>query len=121
MIRVLLIAVLALVIISAAAILAAVIQGKRVKKAAAEAERLHDAFWEIQKRAERLRKALGENARAEEKADEERKGLAGTPDAGLAGRANGLFNGGERGGEGSGTVGSGAAGAEEGGDGKGKL
>jgi predicted Holliday junction resolvase-like endonuclease len=93
MIRVLLIVILALVVICAAAVLVAVIQGKRAKKAKAEAERLHNAFWEIQKKAERLQKILGENARIEEKADEERKDLAGAADSDLAGRANGLFNG----------------------------
>jgi predicted Holliday junction resolvase-like endonuclease len=93
MIRVLLIVILALAVICAGAVLVAVIQGKRAKKAKEEAERLHNAFWEIQKKAERLQKSLGENARIEEEADGKRKELAGAPDSGLAGRANGLFDG----------------------------
>jgi hypothetical protein len=91
MIQFFLIALLVMALISAVAILIAVLQGKRAKKAEKENAALHEAFWDVQKRAERLQKALGETAQVEEKADAERKELNRTPDAGLVDRANSLF------------------------------
>jgi Na+-translocating ferredoxin:NAD+ oxidoreductase RnfG subunit len=91
MIQYFLIALLVMALISATAILIAVLQGKRAKKAEAENKALHEAFWQVEKKAERLQKALGENAVVEEKADAERTELSRTPDSGLAGRANTLF------------------------------
>jgi L-serine deaminase len=66
-------------------------QIKRARKAEAEAARLHDAFWQIKEKAERLQKALGETAKVEEEADGKRRELDQTPDSGLADRANALF------------------------------
>jgi predicted Holliday junction resolvase-like endonuclease len=91
MIQYFLIALLVMVVITAAAILIAVLQGKRAKKAEKENAALHEAFWDVQKRAERLQQAMNGNERVEEKADAERKDLNRTPDAGLADRANSLF------------------------------
>ena len=92
MIQFLLITLLVFALIAVAAIFAAVLQGKRAKKAEAENKNLHEAFWQVQEKAERLQKALGETSKAEEAANAERKELAQTPDSGLAGRANNLFN-----------------------------
>jgi Na+-translocating ferredoxin:NAD+ oxidoreductase RnfG subunit len=91
MIQSFLIALLVMALISAGAILIAVLQGKRAKKAEAENKALHEAFWQVEKKAERLQKALGENAKVEEEADAKRTELSRTPDSGLAGRANDLF------------------------------
>jgi type VI protein secretion system component VasK len=93
MIRFFLIALAVMTAICAAAILIAVMQGKRAAKAKREAASLHDAFWDVKQKAERLQKTLGKAMHAEEEADAERKDLAGTPDYALVGRANGLFNG----------------------------
>jgi len=79
-------------LVCAAAVFAAVAQGKRAKKAEAENKTLHEAFWRINEKAERLQKALGETSKAEEAANAERKELAQTPDGGLVDRANSLFN-----------------------------
>jgi hypothetical protein len=91
MIQFFMIALLVLAVIAAGAILIAVLQGKRAKKAEKQNAALHDAFWEVTKKAERLQKALGETAKVEEEADAERKELDRTPDAGLVDRANSLF------------------------------
>jgi Tfp pilus assembly protein PilO len=91
-IQFLLIALLVMALVCAAAILAAVMQGKRAKKAEAENNTLHKAFWQMKEKAERLQKALGETSKVEEAANAERKELAQTPDSGLADRANNLFN-----------------------------
>jgi hypothetical protein len=91
MIRFLLIALSILVLVAAAAILAAILQGKRAKKAEKEAKALHEAFWQVKEKAERLQKALGETAKIEEEADAERTELARTPDVDLVDRANSLF------------------------------
>jgi flagellar biosynthesis/type III secretory pathway M-ring protein FliF/YscJ len=91
MIQALLVLVLVLVAACAVSVLVAKAQAKRAAKAEAEAKRLHDAFWEVEQRAERLQKALNGNLKAEEEADEKRKDLAATADSDLAGRANGLF------------------------------
>jgi hypothetical protein len=91
MIQFFLIAFLVLTLIAAAAILAAVLQGKRAGKAEREAKALHEAFWQVKEKAERLQKALGANVKVMEEANEERTELARTADADLAGRANSLF------------------------------
>jgi predicted Holliday junction resolvase-like endonuclease len=91
MIQYFLIALLVMAVITAVAILVAVLQGKRAKKAKQESAALHEAFWQVKEKAERLEKALGDSAKVEEKANEERQELAQTPDAGLAERANSLF------------------------------
>jgi type II secretory pathway pseudopilin PulG len=66
-------------------------QVKRADQARAEAGALHEAFWDAARKAERLQTALGEQAEAEVRANEERKDLAGTTNADLVHRANGLF------------------------------
>lgn len=91
MIQALLIIILLLAAVCAVSVLVASAMTKRAAKAEAEAKRLHDAFWEVEGRAERLQKALNGNLKAEEEADEKRKDLAATPDSGLADRANSLF------------------------------
>ena len=91
MIQALLVIVLILAAACAVSVLVAKAQAKRAAKAEAEAKRLHEAFWEVEQRAERLQKALDGNLKAEEEADEKRKDLAATADSDLAGRANGLF------------------------------
>jgi septal ring factor EnvC (AmiA/AmiB activator) len=91
MIQFFLTALLALTLTAAAAIFAAVLQGKRAKKAETEIKALHDAFRQVQEKAERLRKALGGNAKVMEEANAERTELARTPDTDLAGRAGSLF------------------------------
>ena len=91
MIQFLLIALLVMALVCAAAIFAASMQGKRAKKAEAESKALHEAFWQAKEKADRLQKALGETAKAEEAANAERKELAQTADSVLVNRANGLF------------------------------
>jgi len=86
-----LIALLVMALVCAAAIFAAVLQGKRAKKLAEENKALHDAFWQVKAKAERLQEALGETAKIEEAANAEQNELAKTPDSGLADRANSLF------------------------------
>lgn len=66
-------------------------QGSRAKRAEAEAAALHEAFWDMARKAERLQAALGKQHEAEVKANEERQDLAGTANADLVHRANGLF------------------------------
>jgi hypothetical protein len=85
---------LAMALIAGAAILIAVAQGKRAKRAETESKALHEAFGEAARKAERLQQALGKQTEAEGKANAERKELAGAADADLARRANALFNGG---------------------------
>jgi hypothetical protein len=63
------------------------------KKTKQENTALHEAFWDVMRKAERLQAALGKEAEAEVKANEERKDLAGTGDADLVHRANHLFSG----------------------------
>jgi len=92
MIQFFLIALLVMALACAAAVFAAVMQGKRAKKAEAENKTLHEAFWQMKERAERLQKAIGETSKIEEAANAERKELAQTPDGGLADRANSLFS-----------------------------
>jgi predicted Holliday junction resolvase-like endonuclease len=79
------------------AVLAVIVylQGKKYKKdktfLTRENAALHEAFWDTERKAERLQAALGKQKEAEEKAHEERKDLAGTADADLVHRANSLF------------------------------
>jgi type II secretory pathway pseudopilin PulG len=123
MIQFFLIALLVLTLIAAAAILVAVLQGKRARKAETEVKALYEAFRQVQEKAARLQKALGENAKVMEEANEERTELARTPDVDLAGRANSLFlqdTGGS--GKPAGNTGpAGAAGAGSAGDGTGSV
>jgi Na+-translocating ferredoxin:NAD+ oxidoreductase RnfG subunit len=122
MIPYVLIALLVMALISAGAILAAVLQGKRAKKAEAEVKALHEAFWQVKEKAERLQKALGETAKVEEEADAERTELSRTPDTDLAGRANSLFLQNGRNGKSAGNAGPvTAAGAGSAGDGAGQV
>ena len=93
MTRFFLIAFLALATISAAAIFIATLGWKRARKAEAESKALHEAFRQVKEKAGRLQKALGEQTETEAKANAERNELAQTPDHGLVGRANSLFNG----------------------------
>jgi predicted Holliday junction resolvase-like endonuclease len=90
-IQVFLVVILALVLAAAAATAAAAIQGKRAKKALAEAEALRGALSRVEEKAGRLRETLNRSAEAEEKADGERAELSRTSDSGLVGRANSLF------------------------------
>jgi hypothetical protein len=99
MIQFFLIALLVMAVISAAAILIAVSQGKRAAKAEKEVSALHDAFWEVREKAERLQKVIDASAKVEVKANEERKELDRTPDADLVNRANTLFGGVQDGGK----------------------
>jgi uncharacterized protein YpmS len=92
MIRVFLIALLAMGFVTAVAILAAVLQGRRAKKAEAEANAQREAFRQVKEKAERLQKTLNATVKIEEAANAERKDLKGTADAGLVDRANSLFN-----------------------------
>jgi hypothetical protein len=93
MIRFFLVALLAMSLTTAAAIIAAVLGGKKIKKLEAERDALRTAFRQVMKKAERLQWALDKEAKVEEEADAERNSLAQTPDSGLAGRANALFGG----------------------------
>jgi type II secretory pathway pseudopilin PulG len=88
----LLIILLILALVSAIAIFIAVLQGKKAKKLTAEMQTLRGAFRQVKEKAERLQKALGENSKAEEAANAERKELAETLDSDLVSRANNLFN-----------------------------
>jgi type II secretory pathway pseudopilin PulG len=126
MIQFFLIALLVMGLTTAAAITAAVLSGKRAKKAEAERDALHTAFWQVKEKAERLQKTLGETAKIEEEADAERKALERTSDSGLADRANGLFGGVRNGGAGkSGSAGNAggdkAAGTADAGNGGGAV
>ncbi|MDR1587291.1 MAG: hypothetical protein LBS57_07550 [Treponema sp.] len=122
MIPYILIALLVMAVISAGAILVAVLQGKRVKKAEAEIRALHEAFRQVEARAGRLRNALDENERVEEEADAERTELSRTPDGDLAGRANALFLRNDKNGKPAGNAGPAkAAGTGSAGDGAGQV
>jgi hypothetical protein len=94
MIQFFLVAFLALTVIASAAIFIATLGWKRARKAEAESKTLHEAFRDAARKTERLRQTLGEQTEAEEKANAERKELAGAADADLVGRANSLFGGG---------------------------
>ena len=91
MIKILLILLLVTALVAAAAIFAAVLQGKRAKKLAVENKTLHDAFWQVKEKAERLQKALDIIAEIEGGANAERKELADALNSDLVQRANNLF------------------------------
>jgi uncharacterized membrane protein len=91
MIRFFLIAMLVLVLAATAAVFIAILQSKKAKKAAAEMQALHEAFWTIKEKAERLQDALDKTAKVEGEANAERKKLAETPNSDLIDRANNLF------------------------------
>jgi type II secretory pathway pseudopilin PulG len=74
-------------------VLTSIAQSKRAKKAEAKAKALHEAFWQVKEKAERLQKALSKQIATEANANAERDELAKTPDSGLVGRANALFGG----------------------------
>jgi flagellin-specific chaperone FliS len=86
-----LIALLVFALISAVAIFIATFQIKKAKKLAAEIQTLHDAFWQVKEKAERLQKALDIIAEIEGEANVERKELAETLNSDLVDRANNLF------------------------------
>jgi type II secretory pathway pseudopilin PulG len=97
-------------------------QKKRADKAEAEVKALHEAFWQVKEKAERLQQALRKQTEAEAKANEERTELARTPDADLAGRANSLFMQDNRNGKPAGNAGPvKAAGAGSAGNGAGAV
>jgi len=91
MIQFLLIVLLILALVSAIAIFIAVLQSKKAKKIKAEMQILHDAFWQVKEKAERLQKALEKTTEIGEEANAERKDLAQTLDSDLVNRANSLF------------------------------
>jgi uncharacterized membrane protein len=66
-------------------------QSKRAKKAEAEAARLHDAFWEMTRKAQALQAAQQQNIQVMEAANAERQELTATADSALVNRANSLF------------------------------
>jgi hypothetical protein len=82
---------IASLILGLGTLLGILLMGNRVKKAEAEAATVKKSLSEISKKAEGLGKTLGESAKVEEKANEERKELSGTPDSDLVNRANNLF------------------------------
>jgi len=86
-----LITLLVFALISAVAIFIATFQIKKTKKLAAEIQTLHDAFWQVKEKAERLQKALDIIAEIEGEANVERKELAETLNSDLVDRANNLF------------------------------
>jgi hypothetical protein len=85
------IALSALALLSAGAAFLIKALGERAKKAEAEAKAQREALARITERAGRLQNTSNETAKAGEKANEERKTLADTPDSGLIDRANNLF------------------------------
>jgi uncharacterized protein (UPF0333 family) len=92
LVKFLLIALLVLALTAAVAIFIAIFQSKKAKKAAAEMAILHDAFWVVKEKAQRLQKALDTIAEIEGDANVERKELAQTHDSDLVNRANNLFS-----------------------------
>lgn len=66
-------------------------QAKKLAAERAGNKRLHEAFWQVEKKAEYLQKALDGTLEAEKEAANEKQSLASTDDAGLADRANALF------------------------------
>jgi dihydroxyacetone kinase len=90
-IQFLLVARLVTALACAAAVFAAVMQGKRAKKAEAENNTLPEAFQQMKEKAGRLQKSLGETLKVEEAANAERKELAEALDSDLVARANSLF------------------------------
>jgi septal ring factor EnvC (AmiA/AmiB activator) len=80
-----------LALLSALAAIFAKTQNDRAKKAETEAASQKKALAHVTERAEGLKKAMGETAKTEEKANAEKKELADTPDSSLVSRANKLF------------------------------
>jgi Tfp pilus assembly protein PilO len=66
-------------------------QIKRAGKAEAEAARLHDAFWQVTRKAEALQAAQKQTTQITEEANAERRKLNTAADRDLASRANALF------------------------------
>jgi uncharacterized protein (UPF0333 family) len=91
MIQFFLIALLVLALVASVAIFIAVLSNKKAKKAVAETAILHDAFWAVKEKAQRLQKAMGIIAEIEGDANVERKELAETLDSDLVNRATNLF------------------------------
>jgi hypothetical protein len=85
------IALSALALLSAGAAFLIKALGDRVKKAEADAKTQREALAQVAEKAEKLRNASNETAKAEGKANEERKSLDETPDSDLVNRANKLF------------------------------
>jgi ABC-type protease/lipase transport system fused ATPase/permease subunit len=88
-----LIVIAALVLISLAAILAAVVIGKSARSAKEENRELRQAFGRIEEKAEKWARAAGMTARLEEEADAQKAELSRTSDDDLINRANSLFSG----------------------------
>ena len=74
-----------------AAAIIALIMGARAKNAENKASGLQNLLDTVMETARRSQEAQGMTAEAGEKANEERKDLAGTADSDLADRANNLF------------------------------
>jgi Tfp pilus assembly protein PilO len=66
-------------------------QAKKLAAQRDENKRLHEAFAQVEKKAEYLQKALDGTLEAEKEAADEKQSLASTDDAGLSSRANALF------------------------------
>jgi biopolymer transport protein ExbB/TolQ len=67
------------------------LQIKRAGKAEAEAARLHDAFWQVARKAEALQTARKQTTQITEEANAKRQKLNTTADSDLVSRANDLF------------------------------
>jgi len=66
-------------------------QSRKIKEQWNENLRLHEAFWQVERKAEYLQRALDGTLEAEKEAADEKQNLASTDDAGLGRRANALF------------------------------
>jgi hypothetical protein len=86
------IALSALAFLSAVAAFLIKALGDRAKSAEADAKAQREAIARVTERAGRVQKAASETAKAEDKANEERRSLEETPDSDLVNRANNLFN-----------------------------
>ncbi|MDR1574906.1 MAG: hypothetical protein LBS37_02765 [Treponema sp.] len=67
------------------------LQIKRARRAEAEAKALHDAFWQVARKAEALQAAQKQTTQIMEEANAERQKLNTTADSDLVSRANSLF------------------------------
>ena len=85
------IALSALALLSAGAAFLIKALGDRAKNAEADAKAQREALAQVKEQAGRVQKAASETAKAEVKANEERKSLEETPDGDLVNRANNLF------------------------------
>jgi VIT1/CCC1 family predicted Fe2+/Mn2+ transporter len=92
MIQFFLIVILVLVLTAIVAIFIAVLSNKKAKKATVEMQTLHEAFWMVKEKAERLQNALDKTAKVKGEANAERKELAETLNSDLVNRANNLFS-----------------------------